>query len=203
MGIDNLTLANSGQSIFNIKPRIVDLANADVISTAWLISNNDTIADSGATATGIVEKVIGAGLEAIVRTNAVGTVTSVTTTANGIGYTTPPNIMIQSANNNSGLTALDITARNFMANVVVGTVSAAVGNGYAFGVTDGVIYQKGYFIPVDPQVIIVSKYDQLPNAVSVGFETKEDIITADIDTDLRDNATGEPNEPLRIVTGKQ
>lgn len=193
VGIDTTTLANTGQEIWKVKPRDADLTNSSVTSTAWTIANNASIADSGASATGTVEKVIGSGLEASIITNSIGRITSITPTANGSGYTTIPSITVKSDNNTTGVGALDVTAKNYHANVVVGTVSAAVGNGYAFGVTEGVIYQKGYFQRVDSQRVVVEKYNQSPNAISVGFQTTESIITSDIDTTLRDNSTGTPN----------
>ncbi len=193
IGVDTTTLASSGQEIWKIKPRDVDLANSEITSTAWTIANNSSIADTGATATATVEKILGSGLEAILRTNATGRITSITPSLRGEGYTTIPNITIKSDDNTAGLSALDVTAKNFAASLSVATVSGAVGNGYAFGVTEGVVYQKGYFLRVGPQRVTVDKYTQSPNAVSIGFGTREEIVTSDIDTTLLDNATGEPN----------
>jgi len=193
VGIDTTTLASSGQEIWSIKPRTEDLANSSVTSTAWTIANNAAIADSGATATATVEKILGSGLEALLRTNSTGRITSITPSNGGEGYTTIPQITVQSADNSSGISALDLTAKNFAAQIIVSSVAESVGNGYVFGVTEGVIYQKGYMLRVDSQRIVVEKYNQLPNAVSVGFGTREEIINSSIDTDLLDNATGEKN----------
>lgn len=194
VAIDTATLADNGQEIWSIKPRDEDLANSFVTSTAWSIANNSSIADSGATATATVERVIGSGIEAIVETNAVGRITKITNTNNGSGYTTPPIISVKSDDNSTGISALDVTAHNFKAQVVVSTVSDAVGNGYAFGISEGVIYQRGYFQRAAAQRVTVSKYNTLPDNLAVGFETIETLITPDIDTSLLDNATGEPNE---------
>ena len=194
VAIDTATLADNGQEIWSIKPRDEDLANSTVTSTAYTIANSAALADSGATATATVERVIGSGVEAIIETNAVGRITNITNTNNGAGYTTPPIISVKSNDNTTGISALDITAKNFAAQVVVSTAAASVGDGYAFGVTEGVIYQKGFFLRVDSQRINVSKYDRVPDGVSIGFGTREEIITSDIDTTLLDNATGEPNE---------
>jgi len=193
VGIDTTTLLDSGHQIWSIKPRNDDLTNSSITSTAWTIANNSSIADSGATATATVQRILGSGLEAAIRTNATGVVTSVTPTSNGSGYTTVPQITIKSADNPTGVSALDITAKNYKANVVISTLSGAVGNGYGFGVTEGVIYQKGYFQLVEPQKVIVEKYNQSPNGVAVGFETLEELVTSSVDTSLRDNSTGSPN----------
>jgi len=78
-------------------------------------------------------------------------------------------------------------------NVVVASVSSPTGKGYAFTTTEGVIFKKGYFIRVAPQTLIVTKYSNVPDNLSVGFEALEEIITPEIDTELLDNAAGSPN----------
>lgn len=194
VGIDSATLANTGQIILSVKPRDADLTNAEITSAAWTIANGASIADTGNTVSAVVEKVIGAGLDGYIRTDAVGRIANAVVTSRGQGYTTAPIVTIKSADNSSGVGSVNITALNYLANVVVASTSNSVGNGYAFGVTGGVIYQKGYFLRVAPQKVIVSKYNQSPNAVSIGFKTREEIITSSIDTSLLDNALGSPNE---------
>ena len=83
-------------------------------------------------------------------------------------------------------------------NLVQGTVYAAnvanvSGTGYAFSTTEGYIFKKGYFIEVIPQTSIITKYNNIPDGLSVGFEASENIITASSDSSLFDNATGSPN----------
>jgi len=80
-----------------------------------------------------------------------------------------------------------------IANVVVATVADSTGKGYAFTTTEGVIFKKGFFIRVEPQTLVVSKYNNVPDNISVGFEADEQIITSEIDTSLLDNAAGSPN----------
>jgi len=85
------------------------------------------------------------------------------------------------------------------ANSLFGTVTVAnstvnaVGVGYSVGISEGVIFQKGFFVRVDPQSVIVTKYNNQPNGVSVGFKTNEIVVTADSDATLLDNALGAPN----------
>lgn len=77
------------------------------------------------------------------------------------------------------------------------TVNNDVDNtGQSFGVSceEGVIYQKGHFIFVDNQFIIVEKYSNSPGTKSVGFSVKENIIDSDSDSTLLDNASGFNNE---------
>lgn len=77
------------------------------------------------------------------------------------------------------------------------TVATVVGHaGRSFGVSceEGVVYQKGHFIFVDNQFIIVSKYSNIPGASSVGFTVAENLINSNQDTTLLDNAAGFNNE---------
>jgi hypothetical protein len=78
-------------------------------------------------------------------------------------------------------------------NVTVATVKSSVGQGYAFNTTSGVIFQKGFFTQVPAQTLIVSKYDNNPDNISVGFNSVETIISPESDNTLLDNAAGSPN----------
>ncbi len=78
--------------------------------------------------------------------------------------------------------------------VTVATVAGHEGRSFGISCEEGVIYQKGHFIFVDNQFIIVSKYSNVPGNVSVGFTIKENLIDSDSDTTLLDNASGFNNE---------
>ena len=86
-----------------------------------------------------------------------------------------------------------------VANTLFGTVTVgnssvnSVGVGYTVSVTEGTIFQKGFFVRVEPQTTIVTKYNNQPDKLSVGFKTNESIITSDSDEELLDNALGSPN----------
>ena len=69
-----------------------------------------------------------------------------------------------------------------------------VGRSYGVSVDEGVIFQKGHFIYVEPQTTIVSKYTQRPTNSSVGFEITESLINSGIDQTLLDPASGYNNE---------
>lgn len=91
----------------------------------------------------------------------------------------------------------NIEIRDFENNTLIATVTAAgsveglsVGGAYATRVSDGIIYQKGFFIRVEEQLKIVSRYSDEPDDVVVGFETVEDIVNSNNDTSLLDNANG-------------
>jgi len=69
----------------------------------------------------------------------------------------------------------------------------ATGYGYGMSVGSGIIYQKGFFLTVNSQVIVVRDYDSNVNNYVVGFETTESITTENQDSSLYDNAIGSPN----------
>jgi len=106
---------------------------------------------------------------------------------------TYPNGSIQSVFANGEILQVFTTANVAVSNAVVATVANSTGKGYAFTTTEGVIFKKGFFIRVEPQTLIVTKYNNQPNNVSVGFDALEEIITPEIDTSLLDNAAGSPN----------
>lgn len=87
----------------------------------------------------------------------------------------------------------DGSATNVGTLQVDSNTSAAVGVGYGVSVAEGTIFQKGFFIRVEPQTIVLTKYTNFPHNYSVGFETQESIITPEIDESLLDNALGSPN----------
>ena len=78
--------------------------------------------------------------------------------------------------------------------VNVADVTEAEGPSFGVSCTEGVVYQKGHFVFVTAQSIIISKYNNVPDNVSVGFVVKENLINSDQDTSLLDNATGFNNE---------
>jgi hypothetical protein len=195
IGIDTSTLASSNQVILRIRPRAGDLANLAANVSMWTVANAEPVRNSSNTVTAEVEGLIGAGLTSTLTTDSTGKIIDIAVISGGAGYATNPYVTVKSANNSS-LTSntLVLEPQNYYANVQVASVSESVGNGYAFGVSEGVVYQKGFFSRVSPQTVIVSKYTQTPNSVAVGFDTAESIVDSNIDTSLLDNATGTENE---------
>ena len=88
------------------------------------------------------------------------------------------------------------------ANNLVDTISTLqtngsfTSNGYAYcvGVSDGIIYQKGFFTKVEPHLITVRDFSTNVTNYVVGFNTEESIIDENQDTSLNDNALGYENE---------
>ena len=194
IGIDTTTLANTNQVILRIKPRTIDLYANTSNSVNWTILNSYPVRNAGSTVTADVESIVGDGAKALITTDSTGKVIDVTVTSVGTGYETLPHVTIKSPENSAGLSTLVLEPRNYVANVQISTLANSVGNGYAFSINEGVIYQKGYFSRVSPQTVIVSKYDQYPDNLVVGFNTIEDIIDSNIDTSLLDNAQGTENQ---------
>lgn len=110
-----------------------------------------------------------------------------------LNATTFANGSQQLAFSNNETVQIQTDASVNIGNCVVATVADSTGKGYAFTTTDGVIFKKGFFIRVEPQTLVVSKYNNAPDAISVGFDAEEEIITPEIDTSLLDNAAGSPN----------
>ena len=79
------------------------------------------------------------------------------------------------------------------AGTVTGEATTTIGNGVGLKISDGIIYQKGSFVAVEEQTIVVERYSIAPDNISVGFVTKETIINSFADTTLLDNAQGYNN----------
>ena len=175
---------NSTLTIFN-RNRTVE--SVDVNSQGSAYANGDLVS---------FESDTGVGASGYIVTHANASIKSVILTNKGSGYTNVPTPVISS---NTGYGA-SLVARNYIDQVFVpaNTFSEYVGNpvgkGFAFKVSDGIIYQKGAFIRVDAQSIIVSKYDLQPNNLVVGFSTTETIANNSSDSSLNDNANGFTNE---------
>lgn len=73
---------------------------------------------------------------------------------------------------------------------VAGNALTPLGKSYGLRCGDGILYQRGHFINFNDHLVIVSKYDNVPTNVVVGFDISEDIINSFVDTSLLDNASG-------------
>lgn len=185
--------AISGSLVFSIKPTVQSLKSND--QRLWTIfkeSNIQKVSNSSIIAR--VQSIIGAGAAARITTGNLGTIDTVNVTAKGSGYIVAPTISIASVNNQINNIALaNAVPQTYIANITAANVSNTVGTAYAITVSEGIVYQKGYFSRVAEQLLLVSKYDKFPDQVAVGFETIEDLVNSNQDTSLLDNATGAPN----------
>lgn len=191
--VDANTLASSNLILLSLKPRNEDLANAQSNGISWNLSNNDVIRNVANTATALVTRCYGEGYVGEVVTDAVGKIVTVVSLDRGHGYNYAPHVTVRSIGNETGYDSLDLDGRNYVAKVKVSAGANSVGSGYAFGVTEGVVWQKGAALRVVPQTVVVEPYSVSPDGVSVGFSTIETIVTSDVDTDLLDNASESDN----------
>lgn len=193
--ISNITtISGSNNVLLTVTPLTTDLTNAASNSNSWTFGAQDSIQNSGNTAVGVIVKVYGSGASGRIVTDGVGKIVSAFMVDRGQNYSIVPYVTVKSANNSTGLSTLNLTAVNYFTQIKVASVANPVGNGYAFGVSEGTIYQVGHFLKVDDQIIIVNAYSSTPNNVSAGFDTQESIINYTIDSSLTDNALGTEND---------
>ena len=201
--------------LVKVRPFANDMANSSLTtSNNWTFYSGNSVtinlANGTLTATATIASIIGSGATGVPVTDAVGKIITVITSASGNGYFIAPYTTVKTANNSATITSIiadpisALTAQNFKAQITVANNAQSVsanasildynssptGMGFAFSVSAGTIYQKGYFLDVLPQTVVVRKYANTPDAVSVGFDTSEAIINSNIDQSLLDNATG-------------
>ena len=63
----------------------------------------------------------------------------------------------------------------------------SVGSAFALGA--GVYFLRGYFVDVDDEILILDQYTNTPS-YRIGFDIIEEVISADVDKNLSDNANG-------------
>ena len=84
---------------------------------------------------------------------------------------------------------------NIIDNVTVASSAFnPVGKSYGLRCGDGILFQRGHFVSFDDHRIIVSKYDNVPTDVVVGFDISEELINSFADPALLDNANGFNND---------
>lgn len=195
IGIDTTTLSDA--VVLKIAPQVQDLKNNDF--SKWTFSTDKSVqtVNLPKSSVGVIKSIIGTGATATLSTTAQGTVSTITIAQKGSGYTVLPHISIASPGAlTAQLTSFSATAETELARVTVAPspqFANPVGTSYAMTVGEGVIYQKGYFSRVAEQIVVIEKYSSIPDAMSVGFETIEEIVDSSEDTSLLDNATGAPN----------
>lgn len=192
VAINTTAIANT--IILALKPLTSHLLDPTKTEAAWTFTAGQSIVGNTSTATATVSGLVGSGAEAILTTDALGILQSITVTSGGSGYDFNPVVTVQSANATATVNDLELVPQNYKAIVTVSnTATTPTGTGYAFAVTEGIIYQKGFFLRVEPQTIIVDKYTASPDDVAVGFKTVESFVNYNVDTSLFDNATGTIN----------
>jgi hypothetical protein len=97
----------------------------------------------------------------------------------------------------------EIVDNGIVFTTTVASFSTPIGKSFGINCSEGIVFQKGHFLFVEAQTIILVKYltegllpsaIQEPDGISIGFVVDEEIITSQIDSSLLDNANGSPNE---------
>lgn len=188
------TTAIANTIVIQVKPRSVDLTNNSVNSTSWSLLAGYNVVGTTSGATANLVSFIGSGATGLMTTDAQGIIQNIILSNAGEDYTYLPTVTVKTSNTTATVNSLDLVPLNYKTKVTVANAAVnAIGTGYAFGVTSGIIYQKGFFLNVDPQVVLVSKYSATPDGLAVGFETLETVVTAYADETLYDNAANTTN----------
>lgn len=195
-----INAGNTGTTVFANNSVLNIYANNYCIQTLT-ISANGTGYDN--TDILVFTSSTGTGATGTIRTNANGSITSVSLTDSGNNYLTAPTVTIanSSSGTSNGSSAI-IVANSVIAAVTTATNTASTSNtetfptgtGYGFRISDGVIFQKGFFLYVEPQEIIVTPYNTTPSNLVIGFDVTETIVNNSVDTSLNDNANGVNND---------
>lgn len=190
IGVDYTT--NSDYTIVKISPQNSDLSTSPANTNSWTLQTGETLTvNNGVVGATLVDQ-IGSGAQGTIITDGAGGVVLVNITGGGgQNYYVPPFVGIISGT--GSVSTVQLTGQNFIAQINVASVASSTGYGYGFTTTGGIIYQKGYFVDVQPQLVIISKYNSIPDQVAACFYTAEDIIDYTIDPNLVSNATGTRN----------
>ena len=193
VSVTALTGGSSTQKILRLKPINGDLSNTVLSDAKWTLDSTLSIRNTGNTIVADIEEVFGQSAKGVIVTDSAGTVTQIAMSDKGEGYEYLPYATIRSSTS-VGITNLELTPKNFASKVIVASASQnAVGQGYAFGISEGSCYINGQFLEINPQTVVVSKYDRFPNNLVVGLESTETIVNSSIDSTLLDNAGGTLN----------
>ena len=185
--------ANSSSIVLQIRPLTGELTRANTDSWSFSTGLNFTSDVTGNEA--VVTGFVGSGATGTITTTGAGAISSVRLATQGSNYYVDPHVTISTTvASNTQVNTLSLTPNAFIANVVVASVTNSTGFAYGVTTTEGVIYQKGYFLRTEPQFLIVDKYNNTPNAISIGFNTTESVVNSSIDTTLVDNASGFLNQ---------
>lgn len=191
------TTANVQTTILKIRPLASNLRLANTRSWFFVEGRQFTTSDSNITS--ILNKKIGSGAIGTLVTDSEGGLNTIAVLKPGTGYYVEPWITVAyrtpntSSIANAAIDAVRVSSKNYLCNVTINNAVAAIGFGTGIAVSEGIIYQKGHFVRVDDQFIVVDKYNRFTNNV-VGFDTIEEIIDFREDVSLLDNAIGSFNE---------
>lgn len=182
--------------VLTVYPSLAQITGITISNEGAGYSNSDTVVINSTNGSGFIGNVVTYAAN--------GSIKEISVTANGTGYTFQdlPTVSVTSGNSSANGFAGAVNLST-IANVTIATSDFqqagntqfnVVGSSYQMMVSDGYIFQKGHFVKVDAQDIIVSPYTNIPHDLAVGFTTNEAIVNSSVDTTLLDNATGFNNE---------
>ena len=189
------TTANSDAIVLVVEPLATNLTPTPNTSS-WVYNVDSSFSVEGSVGVGtpieaIVVGRVGEGASARIQTTSAGAIDSISILTQGEDFYVPPTVKIASTSaTTTQSNTLDITARPYLAAITVSSLSDSVGVAFGMEITEGYIYQKGYFLQVEEQSIIVEPYSNTPDEIAVGFDTAEFIVNSGIDSTLYDNAQG-------------
>lgn len=193
------TTAIPGSLVLKINPVQSDLANTLSSNSIWTFSNNSSIYGVTSGATGTITKTVGNTASGQIVTDGSGRIVETVITNPGYGYIVPPYVTVKPTQTTSGLAILSLIGKNYLDDLIVPSANSANGFGYAMTISNGVIYQQGYFIAVGNQTVIVNNYSQQPNNVAVVFDITESLIKYNIDNTLLDPFNNQAPGADRLV----
>jgi hypothetical protein len=187
--------ASESSLILQIKPLTSQLAISN--SASWNFRTSLNIVSSNTNNEALVVNFIGNGASGKLETSLIGAIRRIDLSSPGAGYIIPPIVSVATTvATEQQIGTLNVIAENYKAKITVASDIDSPVNGYAYGVSvsEGSIYQKGHFLRVNGGSILVEKYANTPDNVSVGFTTIESISNSSIDESLLDNAGGFLNQ---------
>jgi hypothetical protein len=138
--------------------------------------------------------------------NAAGVTALIVTTVNGQESAAPDlntlyvKYTSSGTNNNSStfsagdsLTVFDGAVTDTATITVALAGTSPIGTGYGLTINEGVVYHAGYFTRTPQQLLVITKYNNLPDNLCVGYDTTFQVVTADDDATLYNNANGFTN----------
>lgn len=199
---DEIQHPENNSLILRIKPNPADQYGSNINTSKWDLDVGDELIHTGSSGNNVFKIVsfIGDGASGKITTTAVGQIISAEITRGGTGYSILPYVSLYSVGVSSQtiLNNLEMNAENWYQTVTVASTSLGVtepiGYGYGVSVNSGQIYQKGLFLNVSSQFLMVDKYSKYPSEISVGFDSVESVVNVFTDSTLYDNAAGFLNQ---------
>lgn len=186
-----------GYRVISVKPLTSQLITGNTDS--WTFIRGESVIDTSTTpnAEATFVEWSGGGATAVANTTATGQINNIEIVDRGEGYYIDPYVTIASLSATAtDVNTLALIPRRYVAKCEIAgdSFQDPVGVSYGMSISEGTIFQKGYFSRVNEQFRIISKYSNTQSNIQVGFSSIEAISNSSIDSNLVDNASGFLNE---------